>query len=116
MRQDSFAFRNKVRAALVVETEDANGEIKRMIYGFDPSRELTVSMERHFDMYYHIFDDGPYLRDYSTRLTIEGWAGDPSTYSGPMPKADDEIEEIKQITDGNDEIIIEEDDLGEWDG
>ena len=31
MRQDSFTFRNKLREAIVLETEDENGAITRLI-------------------------------------------------------------------------------------
>lgn len=102
----------KYRAALIVEITEEDGSIKKLIYGFDPNRELTINLAPDYDANFNIFHGPTHYQSYETKLTIEGWAGDPTAYDGPMPQArQKELEHTKALTDGTpeEEIIYDED-------
>ena len=98
-------FRN-VKVALIVEDITDSGEVQRMIYEFDTSSPVELDME----LEYNVFDykyAGPTRR----HMTVRGYAHPGRAYNQPMPTAQEELENPKAITDGNDEIVIDEDDI-----
>lgn len=101
------------RTALLMEVVDKDGNKNVLIYHL--TGPMTITLDNEYDLTYNIFEPTTRLHHTSTKVTIEGYLGDPRQYDGAMPDPNQaEVEHTKAITDGNeDEIII--DDYEDWD-
>lgn len=103
----------QTRAALLIEHVDEKGEKNTLIYHIAPP--ITVELTEDYSTNFNLFDgvSRVYHPEY-TRINIDAYLGAPMQYDSRIPDEREEIEHTKEITDGNDEIIIDEDGFEEW--
>lgn len=108
-----FDMPRSTRAALLIETFDANGDKQVLIYHL--SEPIMMRMEQDYPSY-NIFDGATRVRPVPAKLTVEAYLRDPtpSYYGGPIPEQE-EIQPAQLAIESNEsEIIIDEESFDEW--